>query len=241
MSAVAGKHSLRTALLVVATAATTACRVGTSLPVEEVDALVFEEAQAMTAALLMPALENTIFSANHASFTHQHGASAIHEHPVSGPWSHDRIDDDGPLLSHHNLYTFDLTVEPDCSAGGSLLLEAAVTGEGNPSVEAGVVHYVIIQTPSECALPLAEVGDFVVDASPYLTLEAHATNDGTTTRIYGLVEGGISWQAESKAGTCQIDLEWEGTGASMDEITAVQISGDFCDLEDLSWSMVLDG
>lgn len=194
----------------------------------------------MAAALLLPALENSVFSENHASFTHQHGAQPIHEHPVSGPWVHERADGDGPLLSHHNLYTFDLTVEPECAAGGSLLIEAAVSGEGNPSVEAGFVDYVIIQTPSECAQPLAAFGEFVVDASPYLTIEASARNASGTARIHGTVEGGIEWQAEAKAGTCQVDLTWEGTAASMAEIGSVDVAGGMCGLEGLSWTLSLD-
>lgn len=239
MSAVAAKRPLLTVLLV-ATAGSAGCRVGTSLPAEQPDELLFEEAQAITAALLLPALENSIFSSNHVSFTHQHGVQKVHQHPVTGPFVHDRADGDGPLLSHHNLYEFDLTVEPACSAGGSLLLEAAVTGEGDPALGVGSVHYVMIQTPQECSLPPAQVGEFLVDASPYLTIEAHAINDGTTTRIYGIVEGGISWQAEAKAGSCEIDLTWEGSGDSMDEITSAIVTGDFCDLDDLGWTLALE-
>lgn len=241
MSAVAGRRSLQTSVLVALALGSAACRVGTNLPVEEPAALVAEEATAISNALLAPALANSVFSTNHVSFTHQHGTQSVHEHAVAGPWIHERTDDEGPLLSHHNLFQFDLTVEPECGAGGSLLMEAAVTGEGNPAVEVGSVHYVMIQTPQDCTLPLAQVGEFFLNASPYLSVEAHAVNDGSgTVRINGIIEGGVAWQAESKAGSCLIELVWEGSGPALDQIQSVAVSGSFCDLQDLAWSMALD-
>jgi hypothetical protein len=241
VSAVVSKRTLLTAFLVAATTGSAACRVGTSLPVEEPAELVADEATAISNALLAPALTNSIFSANHVSFMHQHGVQSIHEHPVAGPWIHERTDEEGPLLSHHNLFQFDLTVEPECGAGGSLLMEAAVTGEGNPAVGVGAVHYVMIQTPQGCALPLAQVGEFFLNASPYLTVEAHAVNDGSgTVTIHGIMEGGVAWQAENKAGSCLVELIWEGAGPSLDEIEVVAVSGSFCNLDGLAWLMTLD-
>lgn len=184
----------------------------------------------MAGALVAATLTHSVFSDNHTSFVHEHGVSGLHAHPMSGPWVHASPEDDGPALSHHNLFEIDVSVEPECPGGGSVLLEAQVTGEGDPTVGNGVVHYVMLQMHQACVM-LVEGEDFLLDAAPYLTVESHGTNNATGARLYGSVQGSLAWQAEAKGGSCAIELEWDEAAASMDEIGSVSVGGTMCGLE----------
>ena len=206
------------------------CRIGTDVPGEEPAELEMREAEAIVAALVSPTLENTVFSTNHASFVHEHGEAGLHSHPTTGPWVHEE-GDDGPYLGHHNLFVFNLVLEPECSGGGSVLFEAEVTGEGNPAVEPGVVHYVMVQTHTACAIAVAGGETFLIEAAPYLTVESHATNSGGTSRIYGSIVGSLSWQAEAKGGSCSIDVAWDVSAPALSELDVVPITGSFCELD----------
>ncbi len=221
---------MRCGVVTVTTLLLSGCRVGTDLPAVEPAELEVEEAIALSEALVTPTLANTVFSTNHVSFAHSHSDLGVHSHPVSGPWVHTTGDPDGPQLGHHNLFEIDVTVEPDCASGGSVILEAQVTGEGNPGIEVGAVHYVMIQTHAQCTLDLGE-SVFVVDGAPYLTVEAHAVNNGTTTTVTGLLEGAVAWQAEAKAGTCTVEASFAGAAPSLDELTAVTLTGSVCGFE----------
>lgn len=203
------------------------CRVGTDLPADPPPEIEVSEAEAVVAALMAPTLANTVFSQNHASFQHAHGEEGLHSHPVEGPWLHDG-GGEGPLMSHHNLFTFDLVLEPNCGEGGTVLLEAAVTGEGNPAVEVGTVHYVGIQTHDECVISTGQGTAFLLRAAPYLEVESHASNDGTTTRVFGSIVGTLGWQAEAKGGTCPIDIGWDAAAATLATIESIPIAGSFC-------------
>lgn len=206
------------------------CRVGTDLPGAQPTTLEAAEAGLVTAELLDVTLANSVFSANHVAFTHSHGVEAPHTHPVQGPYVHELEISDGPLPSHHNLFEFDLTIESPCSLGGSVLVEAAITGEGNPAVQPGSVHYMMVQTHQGCSVAFGDA-EYVLSASPYLEVEAHAVNDGTgTVTVYGSLVGSIGWQAEAKGGTCALDLAYTTSAASLDEITEVSVTGTFCDL-----------
>ena len=210
----------------------TACRVGTDLPTEDPVALELAEAEQVAAALLDVTLENSVFSANHVTFMHAHGDEGPHAHPVQGPYVHelDIVEDLFP--SHHNLFDFELSVESPCSQGGSVLVEAVITGEGNPAVEVGAVHYTMIQTHQGCSLTLDESDDLplVLNASPYLEAEAHATNDGATATLFGSFAGALGWQAEAKGGSCELDLSYEGNGPTLSDITEAAVTGTFCGL-----------
>jgi hypothetical protein len=218
------------ALLLVATASS--CRIGTDVPADEMPELELTEAEDVISEVLVSSLQNSILSANHVSFAHSHGATTLHSHPVSGPYIHDLVVD-GPQLGHHNLFEFDLVLDTPCSVGGSVLIEAAVTGEGNPAVQPGSVHYIMIQTHADCVIPLSDGSgeDFILNASPYLTVEAHATNAAGVLSLFGSIEGDIAWEGDAKGGVCEMKLDYSATGASMDEITEIPVTGTFCDLD----------
>ncbi|MEM7415714.1 MAG: hypothetical protein AAF389_09485 [Gemmatimonadota bacterium] len=196
------------------------------------------EGASMAVGLVAATLTHSVFSENHTSFQHEHGVSGLHSHPMSGPWVHTSPEDDGPALGHHNLFEIDLSIEPDCPGGGSVLYEAQITGEGDPRVENGVVHYVMLQMHQACVMPI-EGDDFLLEAAPYLTVESHATNAAGTARLYGSVQGSLAWQAESKGGSCAIDLGWDESGASLDDIGSLQVSGTMCGV-DFSTPLTLD-
>jgi hypothetical protein len=86
----------------------TACRIGTDVPADELPELEVSEASDVAATLLLSTLQNSVFSTNHISFVHAHGAAVLHGHPVEGPYIHDLVVD-GPLFGHHNLF---FTVSP---------------------------------------------------------------------------------------------------------------------------------
>ena len=209
------------------------CRVGTDLPGDTPAELMPVEAIEVSSQLLGVTLANSIFSSNHVGFAHTHNGLAAHVHPISGPFVHELRLREAPLLSHHNFFQFDLVLETPCESGGTVQTEAAIAGEGNPAIQPGSVHYIIVQTHSDCALILEESGStrLVIDAAPYLSIEAHATNDGTSTEVYGTIVGGLAWEAETKAGTCELDLAYSAGGTTLDEITEITLTGTFCDLE----------
>ncbi len=209
------------------------CRIGTDLPGDAPAELMPVEAIEVSSRLLNLTLENSVFSSNHVAFAHTHNGLAAHVHPVSGPFVHELRLREAPLLSHHNFFQFDLVLESPCESGGTVQTEAAISGQGNPAIQPGAVHYIIVQTHTDCALLLAESGStrLVIDAAPYLTIEAHATNDGTSTELYGTIVGGLAWEAETKAGTCELDLAYSAGGTTLDEIAEITLTGTFCDLE----------
>lgn len=210
-----------------------ACRIGTELPGDEAGSLELAEAEGIASALVRAALEPTVFSDQQAAFTHSHGTVATHTHPVAGPYLHDVEIVDGPLPSHHNLFSVELAVDVPCDAGGSLLLEAAATGEGNPLVQLGKVDYELGQSPVDCVLVLADAGDarMALESPPYVTGTAHAEYAGVASAVVSAaLTGGIAWEGEAKAGECAIDLQLEATGPSVLEITEVPVTGTVCDL-----------
>jgi len=207
------------------------CRVGTDLPGSEPVELEMNEAVEVTTAVLDATLQNSVYSDAHAAFTHQHGTAALHEHPITGPFVHDGGVLDGPALSHHNQYVFDLSTEVACALGGSVLMESEITGEGDPRLGIGRVQYTTVQTHNACAVSIGAGAEFVLDAAPYLTAEAFATNDGTVAQVYGSLLGGVSWDAEAKAGTCEVDLQYTGSAVGMPEIEMLRVTGTFCGME----------
>jgi hypothetical protein len=212
---------------------TAACRIGTNIPEQAPPALELAEALSVSSALLQSTLLNSLYSTNHVSFMHSDAANALHSHPVTGPYVHEFEIRAGPLASHHNLINFDLTLSSSCLAGGSVQMEAAVTGEGNPAVQTGQVHYTMVQTHSDCVVEVPGTGgvQFVLNSAPYLSVEAHATNDGAgDAQLYGTLSGSIAWEAASKAGVCPVELAFSGSGASIDEIAEVSLSGSVCEL-----------
>jgi len=91
----------------------------------------------------------------------------------------------------------------------------------------------MIQTHTDCVIPLSDGSgeDFVLNASPYLTVEAHATNGAGVVTVFGTIEGQIAWEGDAKGGVCEMELDYSATGASMDEITEIPVTGTFCDLD----------
>ena len=209
------------------------CRIGTDLPGDMPAELMPVEAIEVSAQLLDLTLANSVFSSNHVGFAHTHNGLAAHVHPISGPFVHELQLRETPLLSHNNFFQFDLVLDSPCESGGTVQTEAAISGEGNPAIQPGAVHYVIVQTHSDCALILAESGStrLVIDAAPYLTIEAHATNDVASSEVYGTIVGGLAWEAETKAGTCELDLAYSGAGPTLEEVAEITLTGTFCDLE----------
>ena len=218
-------------MVVALTTALAGCRVGTDLPGSEPIELETSEAVEVASIVLDATLQNSVYSDDYASFTHQHGAAALHAHPITGPFAHDVGVFDGPALSHHNLFTFDQSTEVDCALGGSVLIESEITGEGDPRLGQGRVQYTMIQTHDDCAMPVGPGAEFVLNAAPYLTAEAFATNDRTVAQVYGTLLGGVKWEAEAKAGTCEVDLQYTGSAASMSEIEMLAVTGTFCGME----------
>ena len=212
---------------------TASCRIGTNLPEQAPPALELAEALGVSYALLQSTLSNSLYSTNHVSFLHAHGENTLHVHAVSGPYVHDFEIASAPLGSHHNLISFDITLTAGCTAGGSVLMEARVTGEGNPAVQTGQVHYTMVQTHSDCVVEVPGTGgaQLVLNSAPYLSVEAHATNDGAgDAQLYGTLSGSIAWEAAAKAGICPVELVFSGSGASIDEIAEVSLSGSVCEL-----------
>jgi len=192
------------------------------------------EAEEISDALVKAALEPTVFSEEQVLFTHSHSSVGPHTHPVGGPYVHDGIEiEDGPVLSHHNTFTIDLSVEVDCSGGGIIVVDAAAVGEGNPLVQAGHVDYDIGQDATACLLDVDSGASalLALESPPYPTGETHVEFDGSSSaRIWGMLTGGLAWEAESKAGECELDLTFEATGSSVLEITDVPVEGTLCGL-----------
>lgn len=210
-----------------------ACRIGTELPGEEAGSVELDEAEGIATALVRAALEPTVFSDQQVAFTHAHGGAGAHTHPIEGPFVHDVEIVDGPLPSHHNLFNVELAVDVPCDAGGSLLVEAAATGEGHPLVQQGKVDYELGQNPVDCVLMLAEAGDarMALESPPYVTGTAHVEYDGASSALVSAsLTGGIAWEGEAKAGECILDLQLEATGPAVLQITEVPVTGTFCDL-----------
>lgn len=211
----------------------TACRIGTDLPGEDSATLELAEAEGITAALVRAVLEPTVFSGQQLAFSHTHGPSGSHTHPIGGPYVHDGDLRDRPLPSHHNLFNVELSEEVPCAVEGVLLLEAAAVGEGDPLTGPGRVDYEIGQDATDCVLVLTEAGDqrMALESPPYVTGQTHVEFDGASSAaISGALGGGIAWEGEAKAGECELELAFEATGDAVLAITDVPVTGSFCDL-----------
>lgn len=209
------------------------CRIGTSLPEEETRDLTMAEVEAVTSAIVKAALESTVFSSQQVLFTHSHGPAGVHSHPAWGPFVH-AVPIDGPLPSGHNLFNANLLEDVACGSGGDLRIEAEGVGEGNPLVEPGFVDYTVGVEPLACFLSVevADGGRIQITSPPYVTGEAHSRYDGgSVARVFGALTGGFGWQAESKAGQCELEVTFDVTGPTLDGIAVVPVVGTVCALD----------
>lgn len=209
------------------------CRVGTDLPVEEPGDLEQAEAEAIVETLVLTSLENTVFSQEQVLFYHAHGPQGAHTHPITGPFTHDFEFESGPLPSSHNLFNVDFAEQVPCGGGGATLLEAAAVGEGNPLMQRGFVDYQLGHSMEECVVVVTNSGDeLLLSNPPYVTGEASVRYDGGSLgEITGFLTGGIGWEGESKAGECDLTLDFMATGPTVLEIVDIPVTGTVCDFE----------
>lgn len=232
MPAIVHRSRGLTALAMIVSLSVTACRVGTDLPSEEQDTLEPAEALGIATSLVRATVQNTVFSPAQALFYHSHGPAGRHSHPIVGPFVHDLGVEYGPFPSSHNLFNTDFSFDLSCESGGTLLLEAAGVGEGNPLIQRGFIDYQWGHDHEDCGIVLADGQRFVLDAPPYITGEAHVTYDGVdSAEISGVLTGGIAWEAETKSGECEVELTFSGSAATVREIVEVLLIGTFCDLD----------
>lgn len=207
-----------------------ACRIGTDLPTEDVGELETDEALGITTELLMAVVQNTVFSEAQTLFYHAHGPHGLHSHRIEGPYTHDSEADGGPLPSSHNLFNIDLSFNVACTGGGSVLVEAAAVGEGNPLIQRGFIDYEWGLDHQECGFDAG--GELIVlSTPPYVIGMARSEFDGAQlAEISGTLTGGIRWEAEAKAGECEMELAFAATGTSLEAITEIPVTGSFCGL-----------
>jgi hypothetical protein len=211
-----------------------ACRVGTDLPADEPDQLEQLEAEAIVGTLVLNSLESTVFSEGQVAFTHSHGPLGAHSHPIGGPFVHDFEIVSGPLPSGHNLFNVDFAYDLPCAGGGSLFLEAAAVGEGNPLTQPGFVDYELGHELRECVVEVEELdwAQILITTPPYVTGQASVRFDGASdAQVTGFLEGGLAWEGESKAGSCDLSLTFEAVGTSVLGIDQIPVTGTFCELE----------
>jgi len=227
------RYALGLALVGTTLLASTSCRVGTDLPVEEPDDLELAEAEAIVEALIMASLENTVFSQEQVLFYHAHGPQGAHTHPITGPFTHDFEFESGPLPSSHNLFNVDFAEQVPCGGGGATLLEAAAMGEGNPLMQRGFVDYQLGHSMEGCVVLVASSGDEILLSNPpYVTGEASVRYDGGSIgEISGFLTGGVAWEGESKAGVCDLTLDFSAVGPTVLEIVDIPVTGSICDFE----------
>ncbi len=208
------------------------CRIGTSLPEEESRELTMTEAAEITTAIVQATLESTVFSPQQVLFTHSHGPAGVHSHPIEGPYTHTVVIN-GPLPSGHNLFNANLLRDVSCGAGGQMRVEAEAVGEGNPLVQRGFIDFAVGIEPLQCFLTIetAAGGRIQLTSPPYVTGDARSENDGRgTAELSGTLTGGFGWQAEAKAGQCELELDFAASGESLEAITTVPVSGTLCGL-----------
>ena len=194
---------------------TASCRIGTKITEQARPALELAEALSVSSSPLQSTLLNSLYSTNHVSFMHSDAANVLQAHAVTRPYVHEFEMRTGPLASRHNLISFDLTLSSSCLAGGLVQMQAAVTGEGNRAAQIAQVHYTMVPAHSDCVVEVLGTGGVqpVLNSAPYLSVEAHARNDGAgDAQLYGTLSG-------SNAGGYPIELAFSASGASIDEVS----------------------
>jgi hypothetical protein len=213
--------------------AVTACRVGTDVEPAEPDVLEQAEAEAVLGALVLVSLERTVFSDQQVLFTHAHGPLGVHAHPIGGPFTHGS-GIPGPLPSGHNLFNADFEHDVPCAGGGSLFLEAAAVGEGNPLTQKGFIDYQMGHELRECVVEVEALGGarLLLTTPPYVTGEASVRYDGASqAEIDGFLEGGFGWEGAAKAGACDLSVDFSAAGTTVLAIDQIQVTGTVCDFE----------
>jgi len=121
------------------------------------------------------------------------------------------------------------TVTLPCPLGGTLSAERTVLGTVDAETGEVDLDVTLMQTHQGCTVEAGDSGvRFTLTGAPYL-LSTHSLQTFSTGafEMAGSLAGAVDWVAESREGTCRVELSFQGSGDGQGSLS-MSLSGSIC-------------